>query len=511
MKLLEPFKSDPNGKPDTYWLTRFVLLRGMGFVYFWAFLSAALQAKALYGEQGLLPIGQFIEAVQGDASLFDAFIERPTLFHFFTHDFALTALGWIGAALALAVLLGYANSIIMALLWLLYMSYVNAGQLFFGFGWESQTLELGFLMIFLCPLWDARPFPKHETPLPIIWLFRFFLFKFYVGAGLIKLRGSECWQDFTCLFYHFETQPIPNPLSPIMHALPEFILKFGVMFTEFLQVIAAFFVFYPRLLRILAGLIFFTFQSILILTGNYSFFNWVTWVPALVLFDDRFLSYVLPNKLVQKAQEAEANKVPVKPFQNNLVYAVFGVLIWLSLPVLDNLVSKDQVMNRSYSRWALSNSYGAFGYVGTKRYELVVSGTSDAVVGPDTVWKEYEFVAKPTDVTRGLPIIAPYQPRLDWQIWFAAQSDSSRHGWLIHVLWKFLHNDEHVLGLIEHNPFPDQPPAHIKVDRYLYEFEPPFSGNTWRRTFVEPWMGSLNKENQSLQDFIQSNNWHMYE
>lgn len=506
MKKLEFLKPGP----ETYWLTRFVLLRGMGFVYFAGFISAALQVIPLYGEIGLLPIEKYITAQQ-DGSVWLAFLKNPTLFHFFHSDTALVVLAWLGAALSLVVLAGYANVIIMFVLWIMYMSFVNAGQLFYGFGWEIQTLELGFLMMLMTPLWDARPFPKRETPLPVIWLMRLFLFRFYLGSGLIKLRGSECWDDFTCLFYHFETQPIPNPLSPFMHALPEFVLKFGALFAETLQVLGAFLVFYPRVLRITAGLIFFTFQSILILTGNYSFFNWITLIPALVLFDDRFLALVLPKRLVERAKRAEQEKQSITPLQNNVIYAIFGVLLWLSLPVMNNLVSQNQIMNTSYNRWAFVNTYGAFGYVGKERFELVISGTSDTRLTNDTEWKEYEFVGKPTDVSAGLPIIAPYQPRIDWQIWFAAQSNSSRQGWLIHLLWKFLHNDPHALGLIKYNPFPDAPPNYIKIDRYLYELEPPFSENTWKRTFLDKWMSPLSKENQSLIEFIEGNEWHGYE
>ena len=495
---------------QTYWLTRFVLLRGMGFVYLAAFVSAALQATALFGETGLAPISNFITATQGN-SVWSGFLNNPTLFHFFDSDAALLVVAWLGAALALLVLLGYANAILMFTLWILYMSYVNAGQLFYGYGWEIQTLELGFLMIFLTPLVDGRAFPQRETPLPIIWLMRFFLFRFYLGAGLIKLRGSECWDDFTCLFYHFETQPIPNPLSPIMHFLPEFILKFGALFAESLQVLGAFMVFYPRALRIAAGLIFLIFQSTLLLTGNYSFFNWITLIPALVLFDDRMLARVLPKKLVARADSAERNKKSIKPVQRNFIYAVFAVLVWLSLPVLNNLLSDKQIMNTAFNRWSLVNTYGAFGYVGTQRLELVVAGTADEEIDEYTVWQEYEFVGKPTDISADLPIIAPYQPRIDWQIWFAAQSYPSEHGWLIHLLWKFLHNDPNALGLISYNPFPESPPRFIKIDRYLYEFDAPFTGNTWKRTYLEPWMTPLERDNESLREFIRNNKWYEYE
>jgi hypothetical protein len=502
LKKLKPRK-------QTYWLTRFIFLRGMGFVYFFAFISAAMQVLPLLGTKGLLPINLFVERIAGD-SLLQTFMNNPSLFILTQSDTLLVLFAWIGTVLSLVVLLGFANSIIMFILWFLYLSYVNIGQLFYGFGWEIQLCEIGFLAIFMVPLLDWRPFPKRETPLPFIWLIRWFLFRFYLGSGLIKLRGSECWQDFTCLYYHFETQPIPNPLSPFMHFLPQFILKFGVMFTEFLQVFSAFFVFYPRVLRITAGLIFFSFQSILIVTGNYAFFNWITLVPALFLLDDRLLKLVLPKKLVTAAHRAEQNKLPFTKPQNNFHFIVFGILVWLSIPVVVNLVSENQVMNTSYNRWNLVNTYGAFGYIGKERYELVVAGTRDEVISDDTQWKEYEFIAKPTDIDRGLPLIAPYQPRLDWQIWFAAQSTSSRHGWLIHLIWKFLHNDEGALGLIAFNPFPDKPPTFIKIDRYDYNFEKPFSDHTWQRSYINSWLGPVHVNNPSLIKFIDNNRWENY-
>ncbi len=349
-------------RKQTYWLARFVFLRGMGFVYFFAFVSTALQVLPLLGTSGLLPVNLFIERIAGE-SLLQTFMINPSIFVLAHSDMLLVLLAWIGAVLSLVVLLGFANSIIMFILWFLYLSYVNVGQLFYGFGWEIQTCEIGFLAIFLVPLLDWRPFPKRESPLPFIWLIRWFLFRFYLGSGLIKLRGSECWEDFTCLYYHFETQPIPNPLSPFIHFLPQFILKFGVMITEFLQVVSAFFVFYPRVLRITAGLIFFAFQSILILTGNYAFFNWITLVSALLLLDDRLLKRVMPKKLVTAANQAEENKIPYTKSQTIFHFIVFGMLVLLSIPVVVNLLSENQVMNSSFNRWNVVNTYGAFGYV----------------------------------------------------------------------------------------------------------------------------------------------------
>jgi len=494
---------------QSYWLTRFIFLRGLGFVYLFAFLSAALQVRGLLGSQGLLPVKLFVEGViQGP--VLQTFLSHPSLFIFSQSDWLLVGLAWLGAALSLVVLFGFANSILLFALWFLYLSYVNVGQLFYGYGWEIQLGEIGFLAIFMVPLLDWRPFPKTETPLVCIWLMRWFLFRFYLGAGLIKLRGSPCWHDFTCLYYHFETQPIPNPLSPLMHFLPHVILKFGVMFTEFLQAVSSFFVLWRRPLRITAGLLFLTFQSILILTGNYAFFNWITLVPALILFDDRLLGRVLPKKWGTAAQQAQENRVPFTRIQVYIQLIVFTGLVWLSIPVVTNLLSENQLMNASYNHWNLVNTYGAFGYVGKTRYELVVSGTRDEVLTPNTKWTAYEFIAKPTDIDRRLPVIAPYQPRIDWQIWFAAQSTYDRQGWLIHLIWKFLHNDKNALGLIATNPFPGKPPVFIKIDRFIYTFEKPFSNHVWRRSYVDSWLGPLSVNNPSLIEFIDRHGWENY-
>jgi hypothetical protein len=141
----------------------------------------------------------------------------PTLFWFGISDNALLIFSWLGFALSLVVLGGYANAILLAVLWAMYMSIVHVGQIWYGYGWEIQLLETGFLAIFLCPLLDGRPFPRCRPPILVIWLFRWLGFRIMIGAGLIKLRGDPCWRDVTCLYYHYETQPIPSPISRYFH------------------------------------------------------------------------------------------------------------------------------------------------------------------------------------------------------------------------------------------------------------------------------------------------------
>ncbi|HEU4772855.1 MAG TPA: lipase maturation factor family protein, partial [Candidatus Udaeobacter sp.] len=189
---------------NSYWLTRFVILRLLGLVYAIAFLAAANQLVPLIGEHGLTPATHFLNEVQTQLGSRGAGMLRvPTLFWLGISDDALTIFSWVGFALSLIVLGGYANAILLAVLWAMYMSIVHIGQIWYGYGWEIQLLETGFLSIFLCPLLDARPFPKSPPPILVIWLFRWLGFRIMFGAGLIKLRGDTCWRDFTCLYYHY--------------------------------------------------------------------------------------------------------------------------------------------------------------------------------------------------------------------------------------------------------------------------------------------------------------------
>ena len=194
---------------NSYWLTRFIILRLLGSVYAIAFLIAAQQLVPLIGEHGLTPANHFLTSIQTQlGSRMAGMFNIPTLFWFGISDNALSIFAWIGLGLSLIVLGGYANAIILTVLWAMYMSIVHIGQIWYGYGWEIQLLETGFLSIFLCPLLDGRPFPKCRPPIFVFWLFRWLGFRIMIGAGLIKLRGDTCWRDLTCLYYHYETQPI---------------------------------------------------------------------------------------------------------------------------------------------------------------------------------------------------------------------------------------------------------------------------------------------------------------
>ena len=493
----------------TYWLTRFIVLRLLGLVYFIAFLSLAQQVLPLIGENGLLPAQSYLERVEAHVgSRFDASLQFPSLFWLGASDGLLTTMAYGGAALSFVVLCGYANAVMLILLWAVYLSFTFIGQDWYGYGWEIQLLETGFLAIFLCPLLDARPFPRRPPPAPVLWLMRWLIFRIMLGAGLIKIRGDACWRDLTCLDYHYETQPIPNPLSRILHFMPAWFQRMGVLYNHFIELLVPWLAFWPRLARHTAGLLMLSLQVTLIISGNLSFLNWLTIVPILACFDDSLLRRVLPAKLVSRAERAAERASPSRSHRWAVVVLVVVVMILSYYPV-HNLLSDRQAMNTSFGRLKLVNTYGAFGSVGKERREIVFEGTDDAVLTRSTRWKEYEFKCKPGDPSRRPCIITPYHYRLDWQIWFAAMSTPQRYPWTLHLVWKLLHSDPGALDLLANDPFPGSRPRYVRAVLYRYEFVPSDdpSGAWWKRTPLGVWIPPLSTRDSRLQRFLQAYGW----
>ncbi len=493
-----------------YWFTRFVILRWLGFIYAIAFLCAARQIVPLIGEQGLLPVGIFLDGVEHYArSRSGGFWMLPSLFWFGHSDAALVTWAWIGFALSVVVLCGYANSIIMAALWAIYMSFIHVGQEWYGYGWETQLLETGFLGIFLCPLLDPRPFPRHPPAVIVIWLYRWLGFRIMLGAGLIKIRGDECWRDLTCLSYHYLTQPIPNPLSRFFHGMPLWFHKFGVLWNHFVELIVPWFSFGPRQPRHIAGLLMISFQFILILSGNLSFLNWLTIIPFLACLDDTLLARCCPRRWLTYVDSARAGASEPGPVAAGAGWCLALMVALLSIGPVMNLVSPQQAMNRSFEPFHLVNTYGAFGAVGRERHEIVFEGTRDSILTDRTEWREYDFPAKPGDPRRMPRVIAPYQPRLDWAIWFAAMANHEQYPWTVHLVWKLLHNDPGALSLLATNPFPDEPPRYIRAHYYKYEFAP--SGDArglyWKRTDLGLWLPPLSAADPALRTFLRAQRW----
>ncbi|MEP7106455.1 MAG: lipase maturation factor family protein [Ferruginibacter sp.] len=495
--------------PPTYWLTRFLMLRLLGVTYAVGFLVAINQVVPLIGSDGLLPVEDYLKQVRVALGSDGAgFLRLPSLFWLWHSDTALSTAAWIGFLISCLVVAGFANAPLLAVCWFLYMSFVHVGQDWYGFGWEIQISETGFLAIFLCPLVDLRPFPRQAPPMPVIVLFRWLIFRIMFGAGLIKIRGDQIWRNGTALYYHFETQPIPGPLSRWFHFLPREVLKIGVWFNFLAELAAPWFIFWPRLARHIAGAVIVLFQVALILSGNLSFLNWLTIIPALACFDDGFWSRLLPRALVNKAEAAAARAEVSKPMITT-AWIVAAVIALFSIQPVVNMLSPGQIMNTSFNRLDLVNTYGAFGTVGQERLNVVFEGTLDEDSTDNANWKPYIYKGLPVLPGKRPPQIAPYQLRFDWQMWFAAMSSPDEYPWTLNLVSKLLHNDPGAVSLFAGNPFPDKPPRYIRAVLFRYWFAKP--GNPgklwWKRERVNDWIPAMSAKDPRLIEFLKSYRW----
>jgi hypothetical protein len=448
--------------PD-YQLARFVLDRGIAAIYLIAFIVALDQFPALLGDRGLLPASRYLKRA--------SFLDAPSLFHLGYSDRRLQAVAMIGAIVAFLLLLGLPQRaplpVTMACwfaLWVLYQSIANIGQTFYAFGWESLLLEAGFLAIFLGN-GDIAP------PWPTLLLFRWLAFRVEFGAGLIKLRGDRCWRDLTCMEWHHETQPLPNPLSWFFHHLPRPIHRLEVVGNFVAQLVLPFGLFLPQPFASVAAILMIGTQLYLVVSGNYAWLNWLTIVAAAAAIGD----VVVPLPILELfglATPATAFAPTPVWFTIALVglFALVAVLSWF--PVR-NLASPGQAMNASFDPFRLVNTYGAFGTVGRIRDEVVVEGTAGEPQDEDG-WREYAFRGKPGRVGRLSPQVAPYHYRLDWLMWFIPLSPSYAAGWFEPFLVRLLEGDRATLRLMGPNPFPDAPPRHVRARLFRYRY------TTWR-------------------------------
>ncbi len=408
------------------------------------------------------------------------FRDAPSVFHAGYSDRRAMVLAGIGAAVAMSLLVGlpqrgpiWLPMLAWLGLWVLYLSFVNVGQVFYGFGWESLLLEAGALAVLLGPA-DTAP------PVLVIVLVRWLLFRVEFGAGLIKIRGDACWRNLTCLNYHHETQPMPGPFSWYFHRLPPSLHRMEVAANHGAQLVVPWLLFAPQPVAGVAGAIVVVTQLWLVCSGNFAWLNAITITLALLAFDNAWLAPLLPVDPPALSPAPTGYAIVV-------LAATAGVVV-LSYWPARNLLSSRQAMNASFNRWHLVNAYGAFGSVTRERREVIVEGTADAVIGPATTWREYGFKGKPGELHRRPPQWAPYHLRLDWLMWFAALSPAYAERWFLAFLRKLVAGDRATLRLLRHNPFPDEPPTYVRARLYRYRFttrqERRATGDTWVRSLL---------------------------
>jgi hypothetical protein len=467
------------GAPD-YGLARFLLERGIAATYLIAFVVALRQFPVLCGERGLEPAEEFL-------GLVPRFLDAPSLFHWTGYsDARLRIVAWAGIAMSALLLVGVPQALPLPVdlglvltivawlfLWALYQSIVNIGGTFYGFGWETLLLEAGFLAAFLGTDSVAPPWL-------VLLAFRWLGFRVEFGAGLIKLRGDPCWRDLTCMEFHHETQPLPNPLSWFFHHLPRPLHRIETVGNFVAQLILPFGLFLPQPFATLAAVLLIATQLYLVVSGNYAWLNWLTILVMTAAIADPVVRGLLPGLA------APATFSPTPPWFAALVVLLALLVAVLSWFPVRNLLSPAQAMNRSFDPFRLVNTYGAFGSVSRVRDEVVIEGTLDEVVTTDSEWREYAFKGKPGDPKRLSPQVAPYHLRLDWLMWFLPLSPRYGDRWFVPFLVRLLEGDRPTLALLGPNPFPDRPPRWIRARLFRYRFstwtELRATGAWWSRT-----------------------------
>ncbi|MGI8906306.1 MAG: lipase maturation factor family protein [Candidatus Sumerlaeaceae bacterium] len=481
-------------------VTRWLFLRGLGIIYFCAFMSLLVQMPALVGSNGILPTQQFFDQV-GEQLGTGRYLQLPSILWWTgAGDLALgcTCLG--GAVLALLLVVGFAQVPVLVLLWALYLSLCAAGQVFLQFQWDLLLLESGFLAVFLAPLTllPRKPLNEGEPSRIGVWMLRWLVARFMFQSGIVKLlSGDPTWRDLTALTYHFETQPLPTWIGWFMHHGPVWFLKANTLAMYGIEIGLALLVFGPRGLRIIAASAFALLQLMILLTGNYGFFNWLTLVLCIMLLDDFVWPWSWGGKRPWMGrggvQDDRTVRAPRKWPRWVLVPVALVVLVVTGTEAVLQVGWQRIVPSPLIGLTAMAqpfrtlNSYGLFAVMTTTRPEITIEGSLDG-----KNWHAYRFKYKPGELDRRPVFCQPHMPRLDWQMWFAALGTIRRNEWLLLFQQRLLEGNRGVTALLRYDPFRGSPsPKYIRATIANYHFTDiatwRSTGRWWRSDIPQPY------------------------
>lgn len=469
-------------RPPTYATASWLFLRTLGIIYLIAFLSFWHQAGGLIGSQGILPVADFFKRAHEVLGV-NAYWDLPSFLWFGGGDAAIAIWCALGVLAALALTVGFAPAPCLIFLWANYLSLTIAGQDFYQFQWDILLLEAGFLAIFLAPWKWFTPWKSKQPPPRIAhFLFLWLLFRLMVASAVVKLSsGDTAWADGSALNFHYFTQPLPTPLAWYAQQFPAGFQWLSVKVMFFIELILPFFLIFPRRLRHLAagGLIF--LQILIALTGNYGFFNLLTIALCLLAVDD--------TGWKRAAGPSPAQPLPPSRgyFPTPVLMGVAAVIFTFSLPPFLSMFRKPlpwlsplaSLYQLVASPFRTINGYGLFAVMTRDRPEIIVQGSMDGIE-----WKTYSFRYKPGDPRRAPPWVAPYMPRLDWQMWFAALGNAQSNPWFVQFLRRILEGSPEVLALLEDDPFEGTPPRFVRAQLDQYTFTTSRENGDWWH--VEP-------------------------
>src|SRR5215472_13634203 len=493
----------------TYFRARRWFLRTLGVTYLIAFVSLWVQVDGLVGSDGMSPVNQFLPAVRAQLGS-DAYTLLPTLSWFNSSDAFLHFLCGSGVLFSLLFICGIAPAISLVALFVFYLSLTVAGQIFFNFQWDVLLLETGFLSIFFAPwrLWPRELSLGPGSPTPAaapvsrtaLFLLKLLLFKLMLMSGVVKLTsGDDSWWNLTALDYHYWSQPLPTVFGWWANKGPEWFKHFSVAFCLVVENIAPLLIWAPRRLRLAAAGLMILLQVGIGLTGNYCFFNLLTIALCLLLIDDAVIAKDGPTVLMEGIGAPGTRALP----ERVCTYAAIAVIVvtlpingWLIFSAFKPLARPPSALANVYERleaFRIVNGYGLFRVMTKDRCEIVLEGSADGVD-----WLPYEFKWKPGDLKHAPGWCAPHQPRLDWQMWFAALGTPRENPWFVALILRLLQGSRDVNGLLANNPFPDKPPRYIRAMFYRYRFttvdELRLTGAWWKREELREYLPTLSIE-----------------
>lgn len=448
-------------EPARFALTQWLFLRLMATIYVVAFASLAVQVTGLLGEQGISPAHDFFSRVGTDLG-WVRFWAAPSVFWWNSTDKVLAGAAWLGVGLGAVLFIGRMERLALVLLYVLYLSFSLAGQEFLSFQWDALLLEAGFLAIFFGH--------TRTTQKTMAWLYRWLAFRLYFLSGFVKLASHDpSWRNLSALDFHYWTQPLPTIVSWYADKLPRWFQHASTFMVLAIELGAPFLIFMPRRIRLFGAGLLLGLEALIFLTGNYTFFNLLAVAITLFLFDDQALRGVAwtPRRVREWLMEE-----PLQTGRAGRLAAAALTLLILPLGlarIFENVTAQLpgplEVLARYTSPFQVVNSYGLFAVMTTERLEIVVEGSDDG-----QQWRAYGFPYKPGDVNRAPRWAAPYQPRLDWQMWFAALGDYRTNPWFVAFVERVLEGSPQVLALLDKNPFADHPPRYVRAVTYEYRF-----------------------------------------
>lgn len=463
----------------TFVVSQWIFIKLLALSFLVAFWSLFVQIKGLYGSKGIIPLREIFKGIKKGTG-FSHYYYTPSIFWISTSDAMLRWTAIAGMAGSLLVLGGIAVPWILLLLCFLYLSYVSVCIYFLSFQWDILLLEVGFAGFL---------FSLQTPPLPIaVFLMWMILFRFMFSSGVVKfLLGSQEWRNLSAMEYHYETQPIPNRMAYYFHHQPKIVAQFSTVVIFLVEIVLPFFIFTTAELRFFAFIIMGLFQLLIMFTGNFAFFNLLTLALCFPLVDDRYFAWAKDYLPIYTSAPALATSFFVSIACTSMIVLNFFQLVALFRPLrfVDRIL---RVINPFY----LVNRYGLFSYMTTHRYEIIVEGSNDG-----ENWKVYEFKWKPGDLKSPPRQVAPHQPRLDWQMWFAALGQARQNPWFIRFVDCLLEGSPEVLKLLKHNPFPEEPPKYIRAQLYDYHFTSndvrKKTGEWWQRRYLGVYFPPVSK------------------